>query len=94
MGSDPSNPDKLCTPVVEARLVSFWHTFIVFSLLLVLSHLQFASFCRKSIRKKWSNNMTNASSGRTSPLTAEPFMLAEAKKHMDDEIDAVFCLTL
>jgi hypothetical protein len=22
-GSDPSNPDKLCTPVAEARLVSY-----------------------------------------------------------------------
>jgi hypothetical protein len=51
-GSDPSNPDKLCTPVVEGQLVSSWHTFIAFSLLLVLSHLQFASLYRKSIRTK------------------------------------------
>jgi hypothetical protein len=53
-GSGPSNPDKLCNPVVEARLVSYWQTFVTFSLLSVLSHLQFACLCRKSIRKKWS----------------------------------------
>jgi hypothetical protein len=52
-GSDTSNPDKLCNMVAEARLVSYLQFFIIFSLVSVLSHLQFASPCRKSIRKKW-----------------------------------------
>jgi hypothetical protein len=66
--------------------------FCSFSLLLVLSHLKFT--CRKSIRKKWLNNTVKASTGRTSPLTVGPSMPTEAEKHMDGEIDAVFCLTL
>jgi hypothetical protein len=52
-GSDPLNPDKLCNPVAEARLVSSCQTFVTLSLLSVLSRLQFASPYRKSIRKKW-----------------------------------------
>jgi hypothetical protein len=44
--------------------------------------------------KKWSKCTVKASTGRTSPLTVEPSMLAEAEKHMDGEIDVVFCLTL
>jgi hypothetical protein len=91
-GSDPSNPDKLCTPLAEARLVSYWHTFVIFSLLSVLSCLQFASLCRKSIRKKWSKNMVKTSTTRRSPLMARPSMPAEAEKHMDDEIDTLFYL--
>jgi hypothetical protein len=93
-GSDHSNPDKLCTPVIEARLVSYWHTFVTFSLLSVLSYLQFASLCRKNIRKKWLKNMANASTTRRSPLMTKSFMTAEAKKHMDGEIYALFCLIL
>jgi hypothetical protein len=31
---------------------------------------------------------------RRSPLTAGPYMTAEAKKHMDGEIDAMFSLSL
>jgi hypothetical protein len=54
---------------------------------------QFASPCRKSIRKKWSKNTANASTMR-SPLTVGPFMTAEAEKQMDGEIDALFSLTL
>jgi hypothetical protein len=50
-GSDPSNPYKLCNLVTEAGLVSYCQTFVIFSLLSVLSRLQFASPCRKSIRK-------------------------------------------
>jgi hypothetical protein len=56
----------------------------------MLSHLQFASLCRKSIRKKWSKNTMNASTMRRSPLIVEPSMTAEAEKHMDSEIDALF----
>jgi hypothetical protein len=85
-GSDPSNPDKLCTPVAEARLVSSWHTFVAFSLLLVLSHLQFPSLYRKSIRTKYSNGTVKALTGRTSPLTDKLFMPAWAEKHMDGEM--------
>jgi hypothetical protein len=50
----------------------------------VLSHLQFAS-----IRKKWRENTVKASITRRIPL-----MTAEAEKHMDGEIDALFSLTL
>jgi hypothetical protein len=38
--------------------------------------------------------MVNASTTRRSPLTVGPSMTAEAEKHMDGEIDALFCLTL
>jgi hypothetical protein len=38
-GSDPSNPDKLCNPMAEARLMSYCQTFVTFSLLSMLSHL-------------------------------------------------------
>jgi hypothetical protein len=31
---------------------------------------------------------------RRSPLTTRASMIVEAEKHMDDEIDALFCLTL
>jgi hypothetical protein len=31
---------------------------------------------------------------RTSPLMAKPSMIAEAKKHMNGEIDAIFFFTL
>jgi hypothetical protein len=92
--SDPSNPDKLCNPVVEAQLVSYWQTFVIFSLLFVLSRLQFASPCRKSIRKKWSKNTAKASTTRRSPFMVGPSMTAEAEKHMDGEIDVMFSLTL
>jgi hypothetical protein len=60
----------------------------------VLSRLQFAFLCRKSIRKKWSKNTTKASITRRSPLTARPSMPTEEEKHMNDEIDALICLTL
>jgi hypothetical protein len=93
-GSDLSNPDKLCNPMAEARLVSYWQTFVIFSLLLVLSPLQFASPCRKSIRKKWWKHTAKASTTRRSPLTAGPSMTAEVEKHMDSEINALFSLTL
>jgi hypothetical protein len=65
-GSDPLNPVKLCTLVAEAQLVSSSHTFVACSLLSMLSRLQFASLCRKSIRKKWSNDTVKASTGRMS----------------------------
>jgi Ca2+/H+ antiporter len=39
-------------------------------------------------------NTTKASTMRTSPLMAGPSMTAEAEKHMDGEIDALFRLTL
>jgi hypothetical protein len=45
------------------------------------------------MRKKWPKNMAKASSTR-SPLTAGPFMIAVAKKHMDGEINTLFSLTL
>jgi hypothetical protein len=93
-GSDPSNFDKLCNLVAKSRLVSYWQTFLTCSLLSVLSRLQFASPCRKSIRKKWWKNMTNASNTRRSPLTVGSSMTVEAKKHTDGEIDALFSLTL
>jgi hypothetical protein len=83
IGSDPSNPDKLCTQVAEARLVSYLHTFVTLLLLLVFSRLQFASLCRKNIRKKWSKNMTNASTTRRISLTAVPSMTAEVENQMD-----------
>jgi hypothetical protein len=60
----------------------------------MLSRLQFVSLCRKSIKKKWSKNTANASTTRRSPLMIGLSMIAEAKKHMDGEIDALFCLTL
>jgi hypothetical protein len=60
----------------------------------VLSRLQFASPCMKNIRNKWSKNMTKTSTTRRSPLMAGPSMAAEAEKHMDGEIDALFSLTL
>jgi hypothetical protein len=60
----------------------------------VLSRLQFASLCRKSIRKKWSKNMVNASTTRRSPLTIGLSMTTEGEKHIDGEIDALFYLTL
>jgi hypothetical protein len=60
----------------------------------VLSHLQFTFSCRKSIRKKWSKNTAKTSTMRRSPLTVGLSMIAEAEKHMDGEIDALFSLTL
>jgi hypothetical protein len=88
--SDHSNPDKLCNPVEEARLVNSCHTFVAFSLLLVLSHLQFPSPCRKSIRTKGSNSTVKTSTGRMSPLTAKLPMPAGVEKHMDVEIRFLF----
>jgi hypothetical protein len=60
----------------------------------VLSFLQFASLCTKSIRKKWSKTTVKASPTSRSPLMAGLSMTAEAEKHMDGEIDALFSLTL
>jgi hypothetical protein len=51
-------------------------------------------FLQESIRKKWSKNMMKTSTMRWSPLTVGSSMIAEAKKHMDGEIDALFSLTL
>jgi hypothetical protein len=48
----------------------------------------------KSIRNKWSKNMVKTSTTRRSPLTVGSSMTAEAEKHMDGEIDALFSLTL
>jgi hypothetical protein len=93
-GCDPLHPKKLCNPVAEARLVSYWYTFVTFSLLSVLSHLQFASPWRKSISKKWSKNTAKASTMRKRPLMVGPSMIAKAEKHMDSEIDALFYLAL
>jgi hypothetical protein len=42
----------------------------------------------------WSKDMVKTSTMRRSPLTARPSMIAEAEKHMDGEIDALFPLTL
>jgi hypothetical protein len=67
---------------------------LLLHLLSVLSRLQFASLCTKSIRKKWSKNTVKASTMRRSPLTVGPSMIAEAEKHMDGEINTLFCLTL
>jgi hypothetical protein len=39
-------------------------------------------------------NMSKASTTKRSSLTDELSMTAEAEKHMNDEIDALFCLTL
>jgi hypothetical protein len=60
----------------------------------VLSRLQFAFSCRKSIRKKWSKNTTKTSTTRRSSLMVGSSMTVEAEKHMDGEIDALFSLTL
>jgi hypothetical protein len=92
-GSDPSNPDKLCNPVAEAQLVSYWQTFLTCAHSKP-SRLQFASPSRKSIRKKWWKNIVNASTTRRSPLTVGPSMTAEVEKHTDGEIDSLFSLTL
>jgi hypothetical protein len=45
---------------------------------------------KEEVVKKYSK----ASTMRRSPLTAEPSMTVEAEKHMDGDIDALFCLTL
>jgi hypothetical protein len=52
----------------------------------MLSHLQFASLCRKNIRIEWSNGMVKASTGRMSPLTVKLSMPTEAEKHVDTEM--------
>jgi hypothetical protein len=39
-------------------------------------------------------NITMASTTRRSLLTVGPSMTVEAEKHIDGEIDALFCLTL
>jgi hypothetical protein len=39
-------------------------------------------------------NMVKGTTMRRSPLTARPSMPAKVEKHMDGEIDALFCLTL
>jgi hypothetical protein len=39
-------------------------------------------------------NMVKTSTTRRSPLTVRPSMTAEAEMHMDDDIDALFSLTL
>jgi hypothetical protein len=48
----------------------------------------------KNIRKKWWKNMAKASIMRRIPLTVGSSMIAETEKHTDDEIDALFSLTL
>jgi hypothetical protein len=39
-------------------------------------------------------NMVNASTTTSCPFMARSSMIAEAEKHMDGEIDALFSLTL
>jgi hypothetical protein len=51
--SDPSNFDKLCIPVTEARLVSSLHTFIAFLLLSMLSHFMVCF----TLQEKYKNKM-------------------------------------
>jgi hypothetical protein len=45
---------------------------------------------KEEVVKKYSK----ASTMRRSPLTAEPSMTVEAEKHMDGDINVLFCLTL
>jgi hypothetical protein len=42
--------------------------------------------------KKWSKCTVKASTSRTSPLTIRLSMSVEAEKHMNGEIDVVFCV--
>jgi hypothetical protein len=93
-GSDPSNPDKLCNPVAEARLVSYCQTFVTFSLLSVLLHLQFVSPCRKSIRKKWWKTWQMLQLWWGAHWQSGHLWQRRRKKHMDGEIDVLFSLTL
>jgi hypothetical protein len=58
----------------------------------VLSCLQFASLCRKSIRTKWSNSTVKASVGKMSPLTIGASLPAEVEKHMDGEMQCFIYL--
>jgi hypothetical protein len=93
-GSDPSNLDKLCTPVAEARLVSYWHTFVTFLLLSVLSHLQFASLCRKKYKKEVIKKYDEGFNYEEEHIDDRAVYASGGGKYMDSEIDALFCLTL
>jgi hypothetical protein len=81
-------------PVVHFGGTSLTGEFLIFfgafSLLSLLSHLQFASLCRKSIRIKRSRSMVKALTRRTSPSIARLSMPPKVKKHKNSEMQSFF----
>jgi hypothetical protein len=68
--------------------------YYIFTIIDVVTFTIYFSLQKKCIRNKWSKNMAKALTTRKSPLMAGPSMTVEAEKHIDDEIDTLFCLTL
>jgi hypothetical protein len=63
MGSDPQNPDVLCTQTATDRLVSFWYSIMCFSINLVM-HLYLILFAsRLRMSRRWFNAMDRSTIG-------------------------------
>jgi hypothetical protein len=65
----------------------------IFTIIGVVRFIIFFSLQEK-YKEEVVKNMVKASTTRRRPLTTGPSMTAEAEKHMDGEIDALFHLTL
>jgi hypothetical protein len=85
-GSDPQNPDVLCTQTATDRLVRFWCSIMCLSINLVM-HLYLILFgSRIRMDRRWFNAMDMSTIGGASQLTLRQHMLAQEDKPMDGEI--------
>jgi hypothetical protein len=85
-GSDPQNPDVLCTQTATDRLVSFWYSIMCLSINLVM-HLYLVLFAsRIRMGRRWFNAMDRSMIGGASQSTLRQHMLAQEDKPMDGGI--------
>jgi hypothetical protein len=76
---------------LTGELLSYFY--YIFTLVGVVTFTIY-SFLQEKYKEEVIKNMAKTSTTRRSPLTVRSSMTAEAEKHMDGEIDALFCLTL
>jgi hypothetical protein len=75
-GSDPQNPDVLCTQTATDRLVSFWYS--IMYLILSASRLRMG--------RRWFNAMDRSTIGGANQSTLRQHMLAQEDKPKDGGI--------
>jgi hypothetical protein len=85
-GSDPHNPDVLCTQTTTDRLVSVWYSIMCLSIYLVM-HLYLVLFAyRLRMGRRWFNAMDRSTIGGASQSPPRQHMLAQEDKPMDGGI--------
>jgi hypothetical protein len=85
-GSDPQNPNVLCTQTATDRLVSLWYSIMCLSINLVM-HLYLILFSsRLRMGMRWFNAMDRSTIGGASQSTLRQHMLVQEDKPMDSGI--------